>query len=84
MEPDSANRTICFTIYDGIHYSSPVCVVLRIILLNDNPPSIVNAIELGEAYVEGSGGVGLLEALNITDDDDPTLFLMEGAEVRAI
>ena len=82
LEPDSSNRTICFTIFDGIHGSTPACVVLRVILLNDNPPSIVNATGLGEAYVEGSGGVGLLENLNITDDDDPTLFYMERARVR--
>uniref|UniRef100_A0A1X7V4J9 Cadherin domain-containing protein n=1 Tax=Amphimedon queenslandica TaxID=400682 RepID=A0A1X7V4J9_AMPQE len=83
-EPDSTNRTICFSIFDGIHHSSAACVVLRIILLNDNPPSIVNATGLGEPYVEGSGGVGLLEALNITDDDDPTLFLMEGASINVL
>ena len=79
-EPDSSDRIICFTIYDGIHNSPPACLKLKVLLLNDNRP-VFNATALGEAYVEGSDGVRLLTSLNITDDDDPALFLMQGARV---
>lgn len=79
-EPDSSDRIVCFTIFDGIHNSPPACLKLKVLLLNDNEP-VFNATALGEAYVEGSDGVRLLTSLNITDDDDPALFLMQGARV---
>ena len=79
-EPDSVDRIVCFSVFDGHYDSDPVCVSVTIGLLNDNSPSL-SIIGTNDPYIENSPNVTVLQEVSIMDMDHPNLFLIHSATV---
>lgn len=82
-EPDTEDRIICFSIFDGQQPSDPSCVTLKIVPKNDNPPDIT-LIPYSLSYTENGQAVPLLFNLTITDIDHPHVFPMQMSQVRPL
>lgn len=80
-EPELTPRELCFTIFDGLHTSSPTCVVIEIIPVNDHNPEL-NLTSSNPLFVEQTTeGVVLLEDITITDEDHLDIFPLQHVSV---
>ena len=80
-EPDLTPRELCFTIFDGLHPSSPACVVIEIMPVNDHTPEF-NLTSSNPLFVEQTTeGVVLLEDIAITDEDHLDIFPLQHVSV---
>lgn len=81
-EPDTVDRVLCFTVFDGNQPSDASCMVLRVVPRNDNPPSLQQFAPSSDlTYVEDGPGILLLSSLSITDEDHAHVFPMQMAQV---
>ena len=80
-EPELTPRELCFTIFDGLHTSSPTCVVIEIMPLNDHTPEL-DLNSSNPLFVEQTTeGVALLDGIGISDQDHLDIFPLQHASV---
>ena len=81
QEPSGVNRTVTLNVNDGTNTSSPITVTIRIILVNDEVPSVTLPTE-SITYAENSGMVPIFPSNPIiTDLDDNSIFLISEATI---
>ena len=80
-EPELTPRELCFTIYDGQYASSPRCVVIEIMPVNDHAPEL-SLTSANPSFVEQTTeGVVLFENVAITDVDQLDIFPIQHISV---
>ena len=80
-EPELTPRELCFTIFDGVHTSSPTCVVIEVMPVNDHAPEL-SLTSSNPLFVEQTTeGVVLFENIAITDVDQLDIFPIQHVSV---